>query len=238
MSVVSIVGMQWGDEAKGKIVDLLSEKADIVARFQGGPNAGHTVVIEGETFILHHIPSGIMRHGRKCVIGNGVIIDLHGLVEEIDELKSRRIDVDGNLLISDRAHLIMPYHKILDGASERLRGELKIGTTGKGIGPTYADKAAYKGIRVCDLMDDRSFASKLELNLREKNFMFKHFHRIEELNQEHVLEEFFKLRELVRPYVADTGRFLREGSSYTSCQNRTTPETHRPCRPTLLRPAY
>jgi len=184
MSVILVVGMQWGDEAKGKIVDLLSEKADIVARFQGGPNAGHTVVIEDDEFVLHQIPSGILRGDKECVIGNGMIIDLRGLVEEMEQLRERGLQIEDNLVISEGAHLIMPYHRLLDGACEQLRGKRKIGTTKRGIGPTYADKVSYKGIRVCDLMDETVFARKLEFSLKEKNFLFRQFFRLKELEFE------------------------------------------------------
>lgn len=202
--------MQWGDEAKGKIVDLLSERADIVARFQGGPNAGHTVVIGNDKFILHHIPSGILRKNKLCIIGNGVIVDLDGLVEEIENLREKGVNIDQNLIISEGAHLIMPYHKLLDGACEKLRGDLKIGTTKRGIGPTYADKVAYKGIRICDLMNEKILAEKLKFNLKEKNFLFKHFFDLDELEFEDIYEEFIQLRDKIRPYIRDTRLTLKE----------------------------
>nr|KXH70492.1 MAG: adenylosuccinate synthetase [Candidatus Thorarchaeota archaeon SMTZ1-83] len=210
MSVILVVGMQWGDEAKGKIVDLLSEKADIVARFQGGPNAGHTVVIEDDEFVLHQIPSGILRGDKECVIGNGMIIDLRGLVEEMEQLRERGLQIEDNLVISEGAHLIMPYHRLLDGACEQLRGKRKIGTTKRGIGPTYADKVSYKGIRVCDLMDETVFARKLEFSLKEKNFLFRQFFRLKELEFKEIYEEFLNLRDKVRPYIRDTRALMRE----------------------------
>jgi len=153
MPVKVIVGAQWGDEGKGKIVDLLSQEADIVARYQGGANAGHTVIMEGEKYVLHLIPSGILHENTICVIGNGVVIDPIALMKEIDFLQSRGIQVQGRLLISHRAHLIMPYHKLLDQAKESKDAEHKIGTTGRGIGPAYVDKVNRMGIRIVDLLN-------------------------------------------------------------------------------------
>src|SRR3990172_9107854 len=153
MSVKIVVGSQWGDEGKGKIIDLLSEKADIVARYQGGANAGHTVVIEGEKYILHLIPSGILHKETVCIIGNGVVIDPKALMEEIALLESKGISVKNRLFISHRAHLIMPYHKLLDEAKETKAADKKIGTTGRGIGPAYVDKVNRLGIRIVDLLD-------------------------------------------------------------------------------------
>lgn len=210
MSVVLVVGMQWGDEAKGKVVDLLSEQADVVARFQGGPNAGHTVITGEGKFVLHQIPSGILRKNKICVMGNGMIIDLPGLVEEMEQLREKGVQIDQNLVISEGAHLIMPYHKLLDGACEQLRGKLKIGTTKRGIGPTYADKVSYKGIRVCDLMDERVFAEKLKFSLKEKNFLFRHFFKLDEVRFEEIYEEFVHLRDKIKPYVSDTRGILKE----------------------------
>ena len=157
MPVLVVVGAQWGDEGKGKIIDLLTERADVVARYQGGHNAGHTVVVGMDEFILHLIPSGILHKGKKCIIGNGVVVDPSALIEEMDGLLKRGIRFDTNLLISRNAHLIMPYHKALDVASERLKGNKKIGTTGRGIGPAYADKINRKGIRMADLLDPERF---------------------------------------------------------------------------------
>ena len=167
MSVTILVGSQWGDEGKGKIVDILSENFDIVARYQGGANAGHTVEIGDKKYILHLIPSGILRKNVICVIGNGVVLDPTALLHEIALLKKNNINVDGRLFISHNAHLIMPYHKLLDSISEQ--GNNKIGTTGRGIGPCYIDKFARKGIKIVDLLDKNVLEEKIRKNLEEKN---------------------------------------------------------------------
>jgi len=166
MSVSVLVGSQWGDEGKGKIVDILSEKYEIVTRYQGGANAGHTVEIDDKKFVLHLIPSGILRENVICVIGNGVVIDPTALLEEISLLEKNDIKVAGRLFISHNAHLIMPYHKLLDSISES--GENKIGTTGRGIGPCYIDKYARKGIKIVDLLNRKVLEEKIRENLIEK----------------------------------------------------------------------
>ena len=169
MANVVVVGTQWGDEGKGKIVDLLAEDADIVVRFQGGNNAGHTMVVEGEQFIFHLIPSGILQ-GKTCAIGNGVVVDPGVLLEELDRLNSRGIHVDPRkFIISERAHVIMPYHKAVDAAREQFKGDKKIGTTGRGIGPAYEDKATRRGVRFVDLLDPAVFSDKVNTILDEKN---------------------------------------------------------------------
>lgn len=173
MSSVVVVGTQWGDEGKGKIVDLLTRYADYVVRFQGGNNAGHTLVVEGKKFIFHIIPSGILYKEKKCMIGNGVIIDPAVLISEMDNLRTQGLEVTPDrLMISERAHLIMPYHASLDQAGEAaLTAQKKIGTTGRGIGPCYMDKVGREGIRACDLLDDVLFREKLEAVVEEKNFL-------------------------------------------------------------------
>ena len=168
MSVVAVIGAQWGDEGKGKIVDLLAEKADAVIRFSGGDNAGHTVINPGGEFKLHIVPSGIFYPRTACIIGNGVVINPRVLLEEMDSLKARGVDT-GNLHISDRAHIIMPWHILLDRLDEEKRGPEAIGTTGKGIGPAFADKTARKGIRACDIIDAGTFRSRLASLMEPKN---------------------------------------------------------------------
>lgn len=168
-----LIGAQWGDEGKGKIIDILSEKSDIIIRFQGGNNAGHTVVIGDEEFILHLIPSGILHKGKVCVIGNGVVVDPEALLEEINALKKRGIKVDNSLIISDQVHVIFPYHKLLDELREQKKSSTKIGTTKRGIGPCYADKASRCGIRMTDLLNSEKFKEKLKFNIDEKNAILR-----------------------------------------------------------------
>src|SRR6266849_3952802 len=173
MSNTILVGAQWGDEGKGKIIDVLTEQADIVVRTQGGNNAGHTVFIGKQKYVLHLIPSGILRKGKMCVIGNGVVIDPVSLVAEIDGLQRMKVKVDGNLFISETAHLVFPYHRELDEHREILKGKNKIGTTKRGIGPAYGDKAARVGLRVIDLINPERFEEKLRFRIRENNEVLK-----------------------------------------------------------------
>ena len=210
MPVLVVVGAQWGDEGKGKIIDLLTERADIVARYQGGHNAGHTVVVGMEEFILHLIPSGILHRGKKCIIGNGVVVDPAALLKEMDDLKKRGIKIDQSLLISKNAHLIMPYHKALDIASENLKGNKKIGTTGRGIGPAYADKINRKGIRMADLLDPELFREKLAANTGEANFLLDRFYNAPLVHQDQVYEEFMGYAHKLKKYIADTTLVLNE----------------------------
>ena len=208
MSVSIVVGAQWGDEGKGKIVDLLSSRYDIVARYQGGANAGHTVIIEDKKYVLHLIPSGILQDGVECVIGNGVVIDPAALMEEIQLLESMDITVAGRLWISQKAHLIMPYHKLLDSASEEKEGDQKIGTTGRGIGPAYVDKANRKGIRIVDLLDREALAAKLRRNLTEKNeWLAKIFHKTP-LDVDQIVDEYLAFDEAIDPYIKDVSIYL------------------------------
>ena len=192
-----VVGAQWGDEGKGKVIDLLTEKADIVVRFQGGNNAGHTVVVGGQEFIMHLIPSGILHPGKYCVIGNGVVVDPAALRTEIDGLKKRGIEVEGHLGVSDQAHLIFPYHKMLDRIKEAKVGPGKIGTTGRGIGPCYTDKAARVGIRVADLLDDELFRRKLKMNVEEKNLLFSRVYQAPPVDFETIYREYAGYRERI-----------------------------------------
>jgi adenylosuccinate synthase len=210
MSVQIIVGAQWGDEGKGKIVDLLSEKADIVARYQGGANAGHTVVISGEKFILHLIPSGILQPNTICVIGNGVVIDPAALLHEIDLLVKKGIQVRGRLLISHRAHLVMPYHKLLDQSKEETEAQKKIGTTGRGIGPAYVDKAHRMGIRIVDLLEAKTLKEKICQNLSEKNAILSAVYGKAPIDAEAILQEYRRFDEQIDPYVTDVSRYLHQ----------------------------
>lgn len=203
-----IVGTQWGDEGKGKIVDLLSEHADCVVRFQGGNNAGHTMVVNGREIISHLIPSGIIQQ-KKCFIGNGVVVDPFVLLEEIDYLTSNEIDVSPSMLrISDRAHIIMPYHKLVDNAREAHKGDKKIGTTGRGIGPCYEDKATRRGIRFCDLKDFDFFKEKVTAILEEKNFYLKNYFKAGTMEPETVIESFEQIKDKLLPYVTDVSPVL------------------------------
>jgi adenylosuccinate synthase len=210
MPVEVVVGAQWGDEGKGKIVDLMSENADVVARYQGGANAGHTVIADGEKFVLHLIPSGILHPNTVCVIGNGVVIDPAALLGEIDTLKEKGVDVVGRLLISHRAHLIMPYHKLLDQAKESQDEKAKIGTTGRGIGPAYVDKAHRSGIRIVDLLDEDTLREKIHANVQEKNAILEKIYGHAQIDESRVLREFLEFDDKIDPYVTDTSRYLNQ----------------------------
>jgi adenylosuccinate synthase len=208
MPALVVVGTQWGDEGKGKIVDLLSEQADAVVRYQGGHNAGHTVVLGREAFILHLIPSGILHPGKRCVIGNGVVVDPAALIEEAGQLEKRGITIRGRINISSSAHLIMPYHKAIDKESERLKGARRIGTTGRGIGPAYVDKMARIGIRVGDLLEPDLFREKLATNLTEMNDLLEQTYKVERFELEKVYREYMGYAEEFREYIADTAKIL------------------------------
>ncbi len=213
MSVHVVVGAQWGDEGKGKIVDLLSEESDIVARYQGGANAGHTVYMGDRQFVLHQIPSGIFHPHVVCVLGNGVVIDPVALMNEIHAVESAGVSIDGRLKISHQAHLIMPYHKLLDTLREQ--GEHRIGTTGRGIGPAYIDKAMRVGIRIVDLLDRKSLAERLRENIEEKNIVLRKVYNTEELDVDLITSEYLAFDEKIDAYVTDTAWYLntaiREG---------------------------
>lgn len=210
MPVLVVVGAQWGDEGKGKIIDLLTEKADIVARYQGGHNAGHTVVVGRDEFILHLIPSGILHKGKLCIIGNGVVVDPAALIEEMDGLERRGIEIGSNLIISSNAHLIMPYHKALDIASEKLKGNKKIGTTGRGIGPAYADKISRCGIRMGDLLYPELFRERLSEISAEANFLLEKFYHAPLVNHEAVFHEYMGYAERLKKHIMDTAHILNE----------------------------
>jgi adenylosuccinate synthase len=213
MSVSVVIGAQWGDEGKGKIADLMGAEVDVVARYQGGANAGHTICWDEETFVLHLVPSGIFNPGVQCVIGNGVVIDPAALIEEIRMIKDRGYDPEGRLFISHHAHLIMPYHKALDQAKERRRDGGAIGTTGRGIGPAYIDKYGRTGIRVVDLLDRDVLSLKLRQNIEEKNALLKGIYGAEELNVEQIIEEYVAFDEMIDPYVTDTTYYLNDALS-------------------------
>ena len=209
MANVVIVGAQWGDEGKGKVVDVLTERADIVVRFQGGNNAGHTLVVGGEKTVLHQIPSGILHPRVTCVVGNGVVVNLEVFLEEIAKLKAKNVKVTPeNLILSDRAHLIMPYHQRIDIAREKGAGDGKIGTTGRGIGPTYEDKMARKGLRLCDLLDEKVFDTKLETQLEEKNHYLEKRLGAEPCSFDEIATKFHALGREIRPFVGNTAALL------------------------------
>ncbi|WP_339320489.1 adenylosuccinate synthase [Paenibacillus sp. FSL R10-2734] len=209
MSTVVVVGTQWGDEGKGKITDFLAESADVVARYQGGNNAGHTILIDGEKFKLSLIPSGVFYKEKTCVIGNGMVINPAALIQEINYIHENGFDTK-NLVISDRAHVIMPYHMLLDALEEDRKGPNKIGTTRKGIGPCYMDKAARNGIRIADLMDAEEFELRLRHLMEEKNQVITQVYGAEALNVEEILTQYLEYAEILRHYVTDTSVILNE----------------------------
>ena len=198
-----MIGAQWGDEGKGKITDLLGRSADVVVRYQGGVNAGHTIVVKDETFKLHLIPSGILYPDTQCIIGSGTVIDPKLLIEELDRLEQLNISTD-NLSIAETSHVTMPYHRLLDRASEERRGNYKIGTTGRGIGPTYADKSERTGIRMLDLIDPDGLREQLQWTINYKNVILEKLYNLPPLDPEEVIEEYLGYAERLRPYVVDT----------------------------------
>ena len=209
MSAVVITGTQWGDEGKGKVVDYLASQADTVVRFQGGSNAGHTVAVNGEEYKLRLLPSGILYKGTNCVVANGVVLDAECLLEEIDAMQKRGIDTS-NIKISNRAHVVMPYHKIFDELQETSRGDKKIGTTKRGIGPCYIDKADRIGIRVCDLIDKEEFSAKLKVVLEQKNFILEKVYNHAPLDFEKIFAEYNSYAEKIKPMVCDTISLLND----------------------------
>jgi adenylosuccinate synthase len=209
MANVAIIGAQWGDEGKGKIVDLFTQDADVIVRFQGGNNAGHTLVVDGKKTVLHLIPSGALHPNKLCVISNGVVVDPEVLIEEIHSLKAQGHLADDALLrISEAAHLIMPYHKAIDQARERLRGEGMIGTTGRGIGPAYEDKVARVGIRFIDLLEEDTFREKLRHNIEEKNIYLRAILKEKTLDFNAIHDGYLAYREKLEPYVTNTSLLL------------------------------
>ncbi|MEX2404479.1 MAG: adenylosuccinate synthase [Balneolales bacterium] len=210
MSVRVIIGAQWGDEGKGKIVDMLSDKTDFVVRYQGGANAGHTLKFDGKTFVLHLVPSGIFHNKTTCVIANGVVIDPEALLEEIEAVKKLGADPENSLIISEAAHVILPYHKLLDTAREKSRGSNKIGTTGRGIGPAYMQKTSRMGIRMMDLLDGKVLEEKIISNLEYTNCLLEHMFDEKPVEAGPLLEEAHKYGEILAPYIRDTGSVLRD----------------------------
>jgi len=209
MANTILVGAQWGDEGKGKIIDVLTEKADVVVRTQGGNNAGHTVHLEGRKYILHLVPSGILRKNKICVIGNGVVVDPVSLVEEIQGLRKLGITIDGNLFLSDTAHLVFPYHRELDAQRETVKGKNKIGTTKRGIGPAYGDKAARTGLRVVDLINPERFKGLLEAKIKENNEILRAF-GAKPLSFKQVHAAYRAAGDFLKPFVTNTVILLHQ----------------------------
>ncbi len=207
MATKVVIGTQWGDEGKGKYIDMLATNCDIIVRFSGGNNAGHTIVADGVKHALHLIPSGILHPGKTCIIGNGVVIDPQVLIEEINALNSKGYNTD-NLLISDRAHLIMPYHKTLDELQENFRGDNNLGTTKRGIGPAYSDKTERCGIRMCDLINEKIFSEKVKSNLKIKNLIIEKVYGGERLREEEIISEYLEYAKILKKYITDTNLVL------------------------------
>lgn len=206
--VTVVVGMQWGDEGKGKIIDTLSAQYDIVARYQGGANAGHTVVYNNQKFVFHLIPSGILHKNVIGVIGNGVVIDPESFFQELTTLENQGLNLTGRLLIAENAHLTLPYHKILDQIEDKKRGSEKLGTTGRGIGTTYTDKYGRIGVRVIDFLDEEVFVKKLKIALELKNYLFLQYYKESQVNIEQLVEEYKKYRSKLKELATDTSYYL------------------------------
>jgi len=213
MGALVVVGTQWGDEGKGKIVDLLARDADMVVRYQGGSNAGHTVVKGGQTYVFHLIPSGVLYRATTCVIGNGVVIDPAALIAELDDLRTKGIRIEKSLYVSHAAHVIMPYHKAIEKASETQKGGRRIGTTGRGIGPAYVDKMARIGIRMGDLLDPPYFRQKLEDNVAETNALLQAVYRAPGFQAEKIFQEYLRYAERLRGMIVDTGHLVHKAIS-------------------------
>lgn len=213
MTNTCVIGLQWGDEGKGKIIDILARDYDIIVRYQGGGNAGHTLVINDEKYVFHLIPSGILHPGKKCVIGNGIVIDPGLFLDEVAELSKRNVNVNGNLFISDRAHVVFPYHKKLDLLIEKQKGDLMIGTTGRGIGPCYTDKMARNGIRIAELYHKEHFKMKLEKTIEEKNRLFVNLYDAEPISWKEVYEEYSAYADKISPFVCDTIELMAKAIS-------------------------
>lgn len=213
MAAIIVVGTQWGDEGKGKIVDIYSQEADVIVRFQGGNNAGHTLVVNGEQTILHLIPSGILHPNKICILGSGMVINPKVLLEEMDHLAERGIPHPNTMLsISDAAHIIMPYHSRIDLAREAKKGTMKIGTTGRGIGPAYEDKVSRIGIRVCDLLNDEVFIRKLKYNIKEKNHYLVKYCGEKPVSFKHIYEEYRGYADRLKPFCTNTSMLLERSA--------------------------
>lgn len=208
MSNLVVIGAQWGDEGKGKVIDLLAPNYDYVVRYQGGNNAGHTVVIGDEKFVLHLIPSGILHKGKICIIGNGVVVDPKAFLEEVEILHGKGVKTDKRLYISELAHIIFPYHNTLDALKEVKKGNVKIGTTKKGIGPCYADKVARTGIRMIDFLNDKVFYERLKQNIDEKNAVLKNIYGFKGFDFKEMYESYLGYRDEIKSYIADTSLML------------------------------
>src|SRR4030095_13370912 len=210
MAVVAVVGLQWGDEGKGKIIDLLTSRVHMVIRCQGGANAGHTVVVGEEKYVFHQIPSGVLHPGTRCVIGAGVFMYPGPIVEKIQHLHARGIDLRGRLCMSPKAHVTLPYHRLLDEGREARRGANRIGTTGRGIGPTYTDKAARCGLRIQELIQPDKFRAAVQANLEENNFLLEHFFHLPTVDLDAVCHEYAHYGNILREFVQDTDSMVRE----------------------------
>ncbi len=210
MPVAVVIGMQWGDEGKGKVIDLVSENAEVIARYSGGNNAGHTIIQNGEEFVLHLIPSGIFHKNKLCVIGNGVVVDPAALKEEMDMLEKAGIELEGNLVLSDRANIIMPYHCISDKGREGSGKFKKIGTTGRGIGPSYSDKISRVGIRACDFADESLLREKFLANYDEKKVLLKHLYNTEIADSEKLLDELLQYKDMILKFMGNTHSLMNE----------------------------
>ena len=201
MTNLAVIGTQWGDEGKGKIVDLLCEKFDVVARYQGGHNAGHTVIIKGKKFVLQLVPCGVLRKGSRSVIGNGVVLDPLAFLKEVGMLRDAGVEVDGNVFVSNRAHVILPYHRMIEMGSENAPGRVKIGTTSRGIGPAYEDKMGRRGLRVADLLDSSLLKATIESACREKNMIAHALFNSEPLDADSMYTEYARAAEKIAPHL-------------------------------------
>ncbi len=211
MANVVVIGAQWGDEGKGKITDLLSRSADVVVRYQGGVNAGHTIVVDNKVLKLHLIPSGILYQNTICLIGSGTVVDPKVMIGELEMLVENEIDISG-LQLASSAHVTMPYHRLLDKEMEKSRGNKKIGTTGRGIGPTYADKAQRNGIRVIDLLDKQKLEERIKVPLSEKNGLLTKIYGVNPLNSNEIIEEYLEYGERLKPHIVDCSRAIHQAA--------------------------